>query len=153
MAKLLNRGGITSMLDIAALVIFACGLGGMLLPYRHHRRRAGTVARRATSGLSLVLATLFIGYGTLMLTAAAYFSIVMNGTVMAPLFRKRGYRPENCSRVVEDAGTLGGPLVPWASNALFPMSMLSVSYMDTHRGRSSCTLRPSCPNLYCWPLT
>ena len=74
--------------------------------------------------------TLFIGYGTLMLTAAAYFSIVMNGTVMAPLFRKRGYRPENCSRVVEDAGTLGGPLVPWASNALFPMSMLSVSYMD-----------------------
>ena len=88
------------------------------------------VARRATSGLSLVLATLFIGYGTLMLTAAAYFSIVMNGTVMAPLFRKRGYRPENCSRVVEDAGTLGGPLVPWASNALFPMSMLSVSNMD-----------------------
>ena len=77
-----------------------------------------------------MLCALFIGYGTLMLTAAAYFSIVMNGTVMAPLFRKRGYRPENCSRVVEDAGTLGGPLVPWASNALFPMSMLSVSYMD-----------------------
>ena len=91
LAKLLNRGGITSMLDIAALVIFACGLGGML---RH------------------------IGI------------IDVNGTVMAPLFRKRGYRPENCSRVVEDAGTLGGPLVPWASNALFPMSMLSVSYMD-----------------------
>ena len=55
-----------------------------------------------------------------MADAAAYFSIVMNGTVMAPLFRKRGYRPENCSRVVEDAGTLGGPLVPWASNASSP---------------------------------
>ncbi len=130
LAKLLNRGGITSMLDIAALVIFACGLGGMLRHIGIIDVVLEPVARRATSGLSLVLATLFIGYGTLMLTAAAYFSIVMNGTVMAPLFRKRGYRPENCSRVVEDAGTLGGPLVPWASNALFPMSMLSVSYMD-----------------------
>ncbi|MBS6142317.1 MAG: Na+/H+ antiporter NhaC, partial [Bilophila sp.] len=130
LAKLLNRGGITSMLDIAALVIFACGLGGMLRHIGIIDAVLEPVARRATSGLSLVLATLFIGYGTLMLTAAAYFSIVMNGTVMAPLFRKRGYRPENCSRVVEDAGTLGGPLVPWASNALFPMSMLSVSYMD-----------------------
>ena len=28
--KLLNRGGVISMLNIAALVIFACGLGGML---------------------------------------------------------------------------------------------------------------------------
>lgn len=91
------------MLDIAALVIFACGLGGMLRHIGIIDVVLEPVARRATSGLSLVLATLFIGYGTLMLTAAAYFSIVMNGTVMAPLFRKRGYRPENCSRVVEDA--------------------------------------------------
>ena len=78
------------------------------------------VARRATSGLSLVLATLFIGYGTLMLTAAAYFRHRHERYRHGPLFRKRGYRPENCSRVVEDAGTLGGPLVPWASNASSP---------------------------------
>lgn len=79
LAKLLNRGGITSMLDIAALVIFACGLGGMLRHIGIIDVVLEPVARRATSGLSLVLATLFIGYGTLMLTAAAYFSIVMNG--------------------------------------------------------------------------
>ena len=49
---------------------------------------------------------------------------------MSPLFRKQGFRPENCSRVVEDAGTLGGPLIPWSSNALFPIGMLSISYLE-----------------------
>lgn len=130
LAKLLNRGGITSILDIVALVIFACGLGGMLRHIGIIDVVLEPVAHCATSGLSLVLATLFIGYGTLILTAAAYFSIVMNGTIMAPPFRKRGYRLENCPRVVEDAEALSGPLVPWASNTLFPMSMLSVSCMD-----------------------
>lgn len=130
LAKLLNRGGITSMLDIAALVIAACGLGGMLKCMGVIDTILEPVSRHATSGFRLVASTLIIGYGTLMLTAACYFSIVMTGTIMAPLFRKRGFRPENCSRVVEDAGTLGGPLVPWSSNALFPMSMLSVSYFE-----------------------
>lgn len=130
LAKLLNRGGVTSMLNIMCLVVLACGLGGML-------RRMGVIdvaleplAKWANSGFKLVLSTLIVGYGTLMLTAAIYFSIVMTGTLMAPVFRRQGFRTENCSRVVEDASTLGGPLVPWANNALFPMATLGVAYLD-----------------------
>ena len=130
LAKLLNRGGVTSMLNIMCLVVLACGLGGML-------RRMGVIdvaleplAKWANSGFKLVLSTLIVGYGTLMLTAAIYFSIVMTGTLMAPVFRRQGFRSENCSRVVEDASTLGGPLVPWANNALFPMATLGVAYLD-----------------------
>ncbi len=128
--KLLNRGGVTSMLNIMCLVVLACGLGGML-------RRMGVIdvaleplARRANNGFRLVVSTLIVGYGTLMLTAAIYFSIVMTGTLMAPVFRRHGFRTENCSRVVEDASTLGGPLVPWANNALYPMATLGVAYLD-----------------------
>ena len=128
--KLLNRGGVISMLNIAALVIFACGLGGMLRHIGVVDAILSPIAKKAKSGLSLVLSTLIIGYGSLMLTASCYFSIVLNGTLMAPLFRKQGFRPENCSRIVEDAGTLGGPLVPWSSNALFPIGMLSISYIE-----------------------
>lgn len=128
LAKLLNRGGITSMLNIAALVIFACGLGGMLRCMGVIDTVLEPIAKRATSAFSLTLATLFVGYVNLLLTAAIYFSIVMTGTIMTPLFKKNGYRPENCSRLVEDATTFGGPLVPWASNALFPMATLSVTY-------------------------
>ena len=130
LAKLLNRGGVSSMLNIAALVIFACGLGGMLRHIGVLDAVLNPVAQKAKSGFSLVVSTLLIGYATLMLTASCYFSIVLNGTLMSPLFRKQGFRPENCSRVVEDAGTLGGPLIPWSSNALFPIGMLSISYLE-----------------------
>ena len=130
LAKLLNRGGVTSMLNILCLVILACGLGGMLKRMGVIDAALDPLARRADTGFKLVGATLIIGYGTLMLTAAIYFSIVMTGTLMAPIFRKNGFRPENCSRVVEDASTLGGPLVPWANNALFPMATLGVTYAE-----------------------
>lgn len=130
LADLLNRGGVTSMLNIMCLVVLACGLGGMLRHMGIIDVALEPLARRANNGFKLVVSTLIVGYGTLMLTAAIYFSIVMTGTLMAPVFRRHGFRTENCSRVVEDASTLGGPLVPWANNALFPMATLSVAYLD-----------------------
>ena len=130
LAKLLNRGGVTSMLNIMCLVVLACGLGGMLRHMGIIEVALEPLARWANSGFKLVVSTLIVGYGTLMLTAAIYFSIVMTGTLMAPVFRRHGLKPEYCSRVVEDASTLGGPLVPWANNALFPMATLGVAYLE-----------------------
>ncbi len=143
LTKLLNRGGMTSMLGIIVLVITACGLGGML-------RTTGIIgvvldgmAKRATTPFTLVGTTLITGYATLMLTASCYFANVMTGTLMTPLFRKAGLKRENCSRVVEDAATLGGPLVPWSSNSLFPAQMLGVAYS---------AFAPWCFLLYLTPL-
>lgn len=130
LAKLLNRGGVTSMLNIMCLVVLACGLGGMLRHMGIIEVALEPLARWANSSFKLVVSTLIVGYGTLMLTAAIYFSIVMTGTLMAPVFRRHGLKAENCSRVVEDASTLGGPLVPWANNALFPMATLGVAYLE-----------------------
>lgn len=143
LAKLLNRGGVTSMLGIVSLVIFACGLGGMLKTTGIIDAVLQPIVERADTDLKLVLATLFTGYGSLALTSSCYFSCVMSSTLMAPLFRKRGLRPENCSRVVEDAATLGGPLVPWSSNALFPVKMLGVGWA---------AFAPWCFLLYLAPL-
>ena len=41
------------------------------------------------------------------------FTMVMVGTLMAPLFRKARLRPQNLSRIVEDVNTLGAVFVPW----------------------------------------
>lgn len=128
--KLMNRGGVTSMLGVSALVIFACGLGGMLRCLGVIDTILEPVSRHAKSAFSLVLSTLVIGFSTVLLTASSYFSLLMTGTIMTPLFRKQGYRPENCSRVTEDVGTLATPLVPWSSNALFSMGMLGVGFTD-----------------------
>lgn len=128
--KLMNRGGVTSMLEVSALVIFACGLGGMLRCLGVIDTILEPVSRHAKSAFSLVLSTIVIGFSTVLLTASSYFSLLMTGTIMTPLFRRQGYRPENCSRVTEDVGTLATPLVPWSSNALFSMGMLGIGFTD-----------------------
>lgn len=128
--KLLNRGGITSMLNVVCLVILACGLGGMLRQMEIIQTAIEPLANWANTNFKLVLSTLIVGYCTHILTAATYFSIIMTGTLMTPIYRKQGLRPENCSRVIEDAGTIGGPLIPWSNNALFPMAALSVTYTE-----------------------
>lgn len=143
LAKLLNRGGMTSMLGIIVLVITACGLGGALRATGIIGVVLDAIASRAKSPFSLVAATLLTGYSTLGLTASCYFANVMTGTLMAPLFEQAGLKRQNCSRVVEDAATLGGPLVPWSSNSLFPAQMLNVTYA---------AFAPWCFLLYLTPL-
>ena len=52
LAKLLNRGGVTSMLNILCLVILACGLGGMLKRMGVIDAALDPLARRADTASS-----------------------------------------------------------------------------------------------------
>ena len=82
LTKLMNRGGVTSMLGVSALVIFACGLGGMLRCLGVIDTILKPVSRHAKSAFSLVLSTLVIGFSTVLLTASSYLSLLLTGTIM-----------------------------------------------------------------------
>ncbi|MBR1690841.1 MAG: hypothetical protein IJ713_08745 [Oscillibacter sp.] len=43
----------------------------------------------------------------------------MVGTLFPPLFRKYDPKFENCSRILEDVGTLGSVLLPWNVGGAF----------------------------------
>ena len=47
------------------------------------------------------------------------FAFAMVGTLFPPLFKKYNLKPENCSRILEDVGTLGGVLLPWNVGGAF----------------------------------
>ena len=49
---------------------------------------------------------------------------------MKPLYKKFKLKPENLSRVIEDAGTLGGPIIPWNTGAVFAAGALGVSPIE-----------------------
>ena len=46
---------------------------------------------------------------------------------MTPIFREFRLKPENLSRMIEDTSTMGAPLIPWNSNAIFCSQTLGVS--------------------------
>ncbi|HCX62586.1 Na+/H+ antiporter NhaC [Sedimentibacter hydroxybenzoicus DSM 7310] len=124
--NLLNRGGIISMQELATIMIAGLGLGGML-------RVSGVlpaIVTKLTEYIKsvgvLVVNTIVICILGLSVGGSMAFTHVMAGTLMSPLFREFKLKPENLSRVLEDAGTLVAPLIPWGGSGVYTATMLQV---------------------------
>lgn len=125
--SLLKRGGVTSMYGIVGLFFFALGLGGMLNHIGILETILASFAHKITSVPKLIVSTMAVSYISNMIGATISFAAVMTGTLMQPMFRKMRVRPENLSRVIEDCGTLGGPIIPWNTGAVYAAGVLGLS--------------------------
>ena len=130
MDKLLNRGGIASMLGMVATMIFALGLGGLLNHTGILTTILDAVSKKIRSTGALVASTMFVSYFANAVGASMTFAAVITGSLMTPLFKKFNLKPENLSRIIEDAGTLGAVLIPWNLSAIFVIGTLQVSYLE-----------------------
>jgi len=125
--KLLNRGGLSSMMSTIALIMFALSFGGAM-------ERSGLLARLTTAVLhlvrgrgSLVAATVSSCIGVNIVAGDQYMSIVIPGRMYRPAFKAYHLAPKNLSRCLEDAGTLTSSLIPWNSGGAFMHATLGIS--------------------------
>ncbi|WP_027701011.1 Na+/H+ antiporter NhaC [Metaclostridioides mangenotii] len=125
--KLLNRGGIMSMAETALLVFVVFVIAGIL-------QRTGflevllepMIKKIGQSRTKLVGTTFIVSYLSNAFSSSMMFTSVFVGTAMSPIFREFKLKPENLSRIIEDTATLGAPLIPWNSNAIFCSQTLGV---------------------------
>lgn len=126
--KLLNRGGIMSMAETVILVFIVFVIAGIL-------QKTGflevllqpMIDKIGNSRAKLVGSTFIASYAANAFSSSMMFTSVFVGTVMSPLYKEFKLKPENLSRIIEDTATLGGPLIPWNSNAIFCGQTLGVS--------------------------
>ena len=125
---ILNRGGMSSMLQYVAIICFAVGMGGMLdrLGVLDNILRA--ITGRINSDGGLIFATLLVGYITSLISCSQPMSHVLTGNMMKPLFKERKIAPEILSRSLEDAGTLSGPMIPWHGYCVYMAGTLGVAW-------------------------
>lgn len=128
--ELLNRGGVTSMYDILALFIFALAFGGVLSGAGFLASILNSFSKRIKTNRGLLLSTIGVSYASNMVGATHSFALIMTATLMRPLYEKRKVKKENLSRLIEDVGTLGGPIIPWNTSAVFIAGTLGVSPME-----------------------
>jgi NhaC family Na+:H+ antiporter len=126
--KLLNRGGISSMSEIALVMIFAMGLGGMLQKTNILSTILNLFVKKLNSTPKLIAATLLSGYISGAIGCTQAFSHVITGKLFEPIYREKGIVPEVLSRTSEDSGTLCGVLIPWHTNSIFMVGALGVAY-------------------------
>lgn len=128
LTTILNRGGMSSMMQYVAIISFAVGMGGML-------DKLGVLDNvlKAITGLirndgTLIIATLLVGYVTSIISCSQPMAHVLTGRLMAPIFKERKIAPEVLSRSLEDSGTLAGPMIPWHGYCVYMSGTLGVAW-------------------------
>ena len=125
---ILNRGGMSSMLQYVAIICFAVGMGGMLEKLGVLENILEIIMSHIRSDGTLILATLLVGYVVSLISCSQPMAHVLTGRLMAPLFRERKIAPEILSRCLEDAGTLAGPMIPWHGYCVYMSGTLGVAW-------------------------
>jgi NhaC family Na+:H+ antiporter len=127
--ELLTRGGMSSMLNTVWLIITAMMFGAVMETTQMLQRIAAAILGAVRGSGSLIAATLGTAIGMNIIASDQYISIVLPGRMFRAEYRRRGLRPENLSRSLEDAGTLTSPLVPWNTCGAFMATTLGVATM------------------------
>lgn len=125
---ILNRGGMSSMLQYVAIISFAVGMGGMLDKLGVLDSILELIVKQIKNDGTLILATLLVGYVTSLISCSQPMAHVLTGRLMAPIFKDRKIAPEILSRCLEDSGTLAGPMIPWHGYCVYMSGTLGVAW-------------------------
>jgi Na+:H+ antiporter, NhaC family len=140
--SLLSRGGIESMFFSISLVLLALSMGGLLFKLGVLPSLLQGLAGRLEKGPVLIGSAALSALGINVLIGEQYLSILLTGNTFADHFERAGLHAKNLSRVLEDAGTVTNPLVPWSVCGVFLSSVLGVSTMEYVPFAFFCLLSP-----------
>ena len=128
--KLLNRGGMNSIMSTALLVFCAFCFAGIM-------SRAGClevvlekILGAAKSTGALITATVASCIVMALTTGNSYLSILIPGEMFRDAYKARGLAAKNLSRTLEDAGTVLVPLVPWSAAGAYMTATLGVETLE-----------------------
>lgn len=140
--SLLSRGGIESMLFSMSLVLLALSMGGLLFKLGVLQALLQGLTNSLKKVPVLIGSAALSAIGINFLVGEQYLSILLTGNAFAGHFQKAGLHPKNLSRVLEDAGTVINPLVPWSVCGVFLTGVLGVSTIEYVPFAFFCLLSP-----------
>jgi NhaC family Na+:H+ antiporter len=128
--KLLNAGGIQSMMWTISLMLIALGFGGALERTGCLQAIIESIVSRVKSFGAVQCSAIGTSFATNLVAGDPYISIALPGRMFSPLYRGMGYSTLNLSRAVEEGGTLMSPLIPWNAGGAFVISALGLGIME-----------------------
>lgn len=125
--KLLNRGGIDSMMWTISLIMFALAYGGMLEKCGFVETLMGGFVKRVKTLGGLVASTIVTGIICDVILTDQYLAIMIPGRIFSHEFDRRGLSRSFLSRTTEDGATLWSPMIPWNGCGAYQSATLGVS--------------------------
>lgn len=125
--ELLATRGMAGMLNTIWLIICAMVFGGIMEESGMLRVLAEAIISKVHSVGSLIASTAATCVFFNITTSDQYLAILVPGRMYADVYRKRGLKPENLSRTLEDSATVTSVLVPWNTCGATQASVLGVA--------------------------
>ncbi len=125
-ARLLNRGGMKSMLSTVLIAFCAYGFAGTLAVTNSLNIVLERLTKSVKSTFGLVGATIVSCITAVFVTSNGQLSILIPGEMFRDAYIKRGLHPKNLSRTLEDSATVVEPIVPWTAAGVYMATTLGV---------------------------
>lgn len=141
-ALLSKADGLMGMMFTISLVLLALSMGGLLFKLGIIQAILEPFAHRLKTKASVIVGAACTAIGVNLAIGEQYLSILLTGQSFAPHFEKNGLAMKNLSRVMEDAGTVINPLVPWGVCGIFISTTLGIPVMSYIPFAFFCLLSP-----------
>ncbi|EBV6969044.1 hypothetical protein XG19_003310 [Salmonella enterica subsp. enterica serovar Gaminara] len=128
--RLLNRGGMFSMMGTILLVFCAFSFAGALTltgALTIIINRLLTIIHSVGQLIAATIGTTILVTGA---TSDGKLALLVPAELFKDAYRRMGLDTRNLSRTIEDAGTVIEPLLPWTSAGVYMATTLGVSTLD-----------------------
>lgn len=127
LARLLNRGGMNSMMGTLLICFCALSFAGILSLSGALDVIINYLLRLVRSTASLIFITILCGLTMIGVTCNGQISILIPGEMLKDAYIDRGLHPKNLSRTVEDSATIIEPILPWTAAGAYMAGTLGVA--------------------------
>lgn len=130
LARLLNRGGMNSMMGTLLICFCALSFAGILSLSGALDVIINYLLKLVKSTASLIFATILCGLTMIGVTCNGQISILIPGEMLKEAYTERGLHPKNLSRTVEDSATVIEPILPWTAAGAYMAGTLGVATLS-----------------------
>ena len=128
--KLLNRGGLQSMMWTVSIGYLGLSYGGILEKTGVLDTLLFSTRAFTSNARNLIVTQMFAGFATIAATASPYVSILIPGRMFIAGYDKLGIKRTVASRTLEHSGICLDPLLPWSLGAVYFSGVLGVSPLE-----------------------
>lgn len=129
-SKLLERGGMVSMMSTLVICFCAFALAGSMSVANSLQIIISRFLRGVKSVFRLIATTLVSTILICGITSNGQLSVLLPGEMFKDTYKKFGLAPTNLSRTAEDAGTVVEPILPWTAAGVYMATMLGVPTLE-----------------------
>lgn len=130
LSRLLNRGGMNSMMGTLLICFCALSFAGVLSLSGALDVILTNLLKFVNSTASLIGVTILCGLTMIGVTCNGQISILIPGEMLRNAYIERGLHPKNLGRTIEDSATIIEPILPWTAAGAYMAGTLGIATFE-----------------------